>query len=279
MHGSVRLRRAVCVFAITALCVLPLAARAQPQPQQQRPLVPEGFGLDANTAAALSAEWLTEDERAAMRVFHGVWDERDLKTPALKAAAALMVWRLNDPALADPAAPIEDRVEAKFLAGELPEALAMLDAAGDAARSNRAVRLRAEILEGLGRLNEAAAAVAPLIERLTSRKTTEAADLVEGVRAMMVRARAQGQPARDFQTMLGLLGRARSELDRLHWPANFAEASLLLDKDNVQEGVTAALSPLSDLTTQFGSIDDLLAALPEIDDIVADAARDAISPF
>ena len=52
-----------------------------------------------------------------------------------------------------------------------------------------------------------------------------------------------------------------------------------LTVDPVQEGVTAALSPLSDLTTQFGSIDDLLAALPEIDDIVADAARDAISPF
>ncbi|MGE3775005.1 MAG: hypothetical protein AB7I32_18925 [Gammaproteobacteria bacterium] len=52
-----------------------------------------------------------------------------------------------------------------------------------------------------------------------------------------------------------------------------------LTVDPVQEGVTAALSPLTDLTTQFGSIDDLLAALPEIDDIVADAARDAISPF
>ncbi len=52
-----------------------------------------------------------------------------------------------------------------------------------------------------------------------------------------------------------------------------------LTVDPVQEGVTAALSPLSDLTTQFDSIDDLLAALPEIDDIVADAARDAISPF
>ncbi len=52
-----------------------------------------------------------------------------------------------------------------------------------------------------------------------------------------------------------------------------------LTVDPVQEGVTAALSPLSDLSDQFSSVDDLLAALPKIEDIVADAARDAISPF
>lgn len=52
-----------------------------------------------------------------------------------------------------------------------------------------------------------------------------------------------------------------------------------LTVDPVDEGVSALLSPLSNLTDEFGSIDDVLAALPDIEDVMADAARDAISPF
>lgn len=62
-------------------------------------------------------------------------------------------------------------------------------------------------------------------------------------------------------------------------PALDAETIDRLTVDPVQDGVTAALSPLSNLTGEFGSIDDVLAALPDIEDVMADAARDAISPF
>lgn len=245
MHGSVprlaSLSRSIttCIVALVLLMTATRSAIAR----QDQPLVPDGFTLSDAASNAIAAAWLTDDERSAMRVFHGVWDERDLKTPALRAAAALNAWRFDDPALTDPAAPVEDRAEAKLLAGDLPAALALLDESQT--RSNRGIRLRAEVLEGMGQQQEAAAAVDPLIERLISQKTAEAADLVEGVRAMVIRARLQGQPARDFQTMMNLLARARGELDRLYWPAMLVEADLLLDKDNIGEGVTALHEALS----------------------------------
>jgi tetratricopeptide (TPR) repeat protein len=189
----------------------------------------------------MAAAWLTDDERAELRVFHGVWDDRDLRTPTLRAQAALNAWRFDDAVFADDTVPVEVRAEAKMLAGDLPEALALLEGA----ESNKAIRLRAEILEGLGRNAEAVAAVEPLVDRLTSQKATDPADLVEGVRAMLIRARIEGQPARDFQTMMTVLARARGELDRLHWPAVLIEAQLLVEKDNFSEGVMALHETLS----------------------------------
>src|SRR4029453_15395964 len=136
-----------CLFAWCS----PLASGQQ----QERPLVPEGFVLDEAASNAISAAWLTGAERSGVGVFHGVWEERDPKTPALRPEAALHTWRFDDPALSDPATPAEDRAEAKMLAGELPAALELLEQAPANARSNRAVRLRAEILETLGRHDEA----------------------------------------------------------------------------------------------------------------------------
>lgn len=52
-----------------------------------------------------------------------------------------------------------------------------------------------------------------------------------------------------------------------------------LTVDPVQDAVTSALSPLTNLTSQFSSIDGILAALPDISDVVTDMAGDAISPF
>ena len=47
----------------------------------------------------------------------------------------------------------------------------------------------------------------------------------------------------------------------------------------MQYAVTAALSPLTNLTSQFSSVDNVLNALPDIQDIVTEMATDAISPF
>ena len=52
-----------------------------------------------------------------------------------------------------------------------------------------------------------------------------------------------------------------------------------LTVDPVQDAVTSALSPLTNLNSQFSNIDDLLDALPDITDIAEEMARDAISPF
>lgn len=205
------------------------------QQQQQRPLVPDAAALSEAASKAVTAEWLTPEERSAMRVFHGVWDERDLSTPTLRALAALTTWRLDDPSLDDPAVSVELRAEARLWRGDLEEAIDLLKGA----QGLTAARIRAEAFEALGRSREAEDAVAEPARQLITRRTQNAEELTEGVRALLIRARVQGQPSRDFQTMMQLLARAHQELDRLYWPAKMAEASLLLDKDNTQDAVAA----------------------------------------
>lgn len=198
-------------------------------------MVPPAFVLRDAAARALAAEWLRPDERSDLRIFHGVWDDRDLDTPQRQAAAALARFELEDPIFDDDAVTAELRAEARILAGRPEQALELL-AHRD---SIRVARLRAEALEMLGRLDEADAAVAEPVALLSRRNIDSPADLVDGIRALMVRARVQGQPARDFQTMVTLLGRAHQDLDRLYWPALVVEGTLLAEKGNAREAVAA----------------------------------------
>lgn len=229
------------LIAATALLAATVASPVNAQ--EDRPLVPVSLELQEAAARALAAPWLTEDERKDLRIFHGAWDEADLDSPARRAAAALMTWRLDDASLHDPATPVELRAEAAMRRGELEPALELLEDAS----SIRAGRLRAQALEALGRMEDADTAVTAPAARL-QQAVLNAPDLVDGVLALQVRARVQGQPARDFQTMLTLLGRAHQDLDRLYWPGRLAEAELLLEKHNTVEGVealheTLALNP------------------------------------
>ncbi len=200
-------------------------------------LTPE---LAAPVARALALEYLSEQERADLRVFHGVWTPEDLADPARRARAALVVGVWDDPSLSDPGAPVEERAEARLLRGDLDEAIDLLTGV----ETVRAGRIRAEALEGLGRFEEADAQIDPIVRRL-SEAGASAPDLVEGVRALALRARIEGRPADDFQRMMGLLGEARNRLDRLYYPGALAEARLLIDKDNAPEADEALVEPLS----------------------------------
>ena len=221
----------------TVAAVLGLLFVAHPSAlaQPRAPLVPEHVPLQASAQAAINAEWLSDAERKTLRVFHGVWDERDLDSPDARATVALNAWRFDDPALADPAVAAEIRAEALARQGELSGAIAVLKGVA----SNRAARIRAGAYEGLGDHRAAEAAVEGLVELLMNQRIDDAGELTEGVRALVVRARIQGQPARDYKTMMSLLGRAHQELDRLYWPAKLAEAGLLIAKDNRREAVAA----------------------------------------
>ncbi len=191
--------------------------------------------LAENVLRALEAPYLTPEEGADLRTFHGVWRPEDLESPRRRAQAALIVGAYDDPALANPDAAAEDRAEAALQRGDLEESLELLVGAA----SIRARRIRAEALEGLGRFEEADAAIGPIASELARQRTTSAEDLVEGVRALIIRARINGQPASDYHLMMSLLARARDELDRLYWPANLTEAQLLHAKDNNAEAVRA----------------------------------------
>jgi tetratricopeptide (TPR) repeat protein len=216
-----------------ALAALPAA---RPGLAQEPPsLVPAEVALNPAVQAALEAPWLDEAERRELRVFHGAWEPGDLDTPARRAAVALNAYDFAHPSLADPATPVELRAEARLRAGDLEGAAALL---GPVATS-RAARILAETYEALGRYDDAQRAAAGPRRRPKQARLDDPAELTEGVRTLFVVARIQGQPARDYETMIAMLSRAHQDLDRLYWPARLAEAQLLADKDNEGDAVTA----------------------------------------
>lgn len=207
--------------------------QAQSGPSTQ--LVPESFRLDEAAAKAIAAEWLSESERGDPRIFHGVWDQRDVVTAPQRAAVALNAWDFNNSVWDDPAVPAEMKAESRLRAGEPKQAIDLL---GDLA-TNRAARLRAEANEMLGDALAASAAVKQAVTAIQKNKIEDPAELTEGVRAMIIGSRLEGQPERDYQHMLDLLAKARQDLDRLYWPAPLVEAQLLFDKDRTTEAVDA----------------------------------------
>ncbi len=208
---------------------------------QSGPLVPESFRLSDAAQRAIGAAWLSDAERSELRAFHGVWEDGDLALPRAAAMVALNAWRFEDPAFDDPGVPVEMRAEARLRAGELDDAITILRPVD----SIRAARIRAQAFEELGDYKAAGDALRPAVARLLDRRVEEAADLTDGVRALAIRARIEGQPARDYQSMMTLLGRAHQEMDRLYWPAKLAEAELLIDKHNAREAVAALHETLS----------------------------------
>jgi tetratricopeptide (TPR) repeat protein len=229
------------VIAVLA-CIIGFAGAAMGQAgEEHRPLVPTSADVHEAVEAALHADWLTDRERAELRVFHGVWSEEDLLTPAARARVALNAWRFNDPALADESVPLTMRAQARLLAGELREAIALVE--GD--DSMAAGRIRVEALEALGDYDAARLAAEPIVRRLEQQPLEDAAALTEGVAVLAIRARLTGRPAGDYRVMMSRLARAGRELDRLYWPARLAEAELLIEKYNDDDAIAALHETLS----------------------------------
>lgn len=223
-----------------ALCLLATRAPAQPADPMPPPL------RAASVERMLSGDLLTDEQKHEARLRFGAWTEGDLDSPAARAHAALVTGALDDDSLRSPDADPLDRAEGAALRGELDNALGLL--AGQS--SIRAIRLRAETLERLGRFDDADAALEPLVSRMASRDITDADELAEGVRALMVRNRLRGpdragQAGADFQMLMGLLGRAKNDLDRLSWYARLVEAEILLDKDNPEDATKALVEVLA----------------------------------
>lgn len=192
----------------------------------------------------LEAEYLREDERKDLRIFHGLWHDEDLDTPQRRASAALIRGAYNHESLRDPSVRVEDRAEGMLLRGELEEAVALLQGV----ESARALRIRGEALEGLGRAQDAGKVLEPLAARLRAGELRTPAEMVEGVRGLVIRARVQPQeePAGgDFQRMLNVIGSARESLGRTHWHAPMIEAEILFAKHARSEGSEAAMQALA----------------------------------
>lgn len=232
--------------------------------------------------SVLLADYLTDDERRALRIEHGVWEPADLETPADRARAALVAGAYDDPVFADPGVDPTDTAEAFLFRGELEDALRVLAGVGDGIR---AARIRAQALYDLARFDDADAAVQPVVDRLLSEQIDDAGELAEGVRSLMIRARIRGSARAgggDFQTLKSIIERGRNELDRLSWRIRLAEAELLSEKHNLQDAAAAlnevlALNPrcaaaigmLADLSVNGFAFDQAETLLDRLDEIAA----------
>lgn len=236
-------RRLLAAVAGLALAgpSLPLAAQVVREPKPPALGAPE---LAPAVTRLLEQPYLTPEQARDLRIQHGVWREDDLAGPAERARAALVTGRFWDESLlSDQAAP-EDRAEAALARGEAEATLELLGGR----TSLRAQRLRAQALFDLGRMEEAGRTLDGVGEALTGATVTNADELVEGVRALLLRARMRGpwrSAEQDYRTITQLLARARDELDRLSWSARLAEAELLATKDNRGEARQAAKEALA----------------------------------
>jgi tetratricopeptide (TPR) repeat protein len=201
---------------------------------------------------ALESEFLTDIERARLRVRHGLATEADIQLPALRAKLALQRGCWDDDALigarAAAADPL-DRAEAAINRGEIDDALAILTGGFGAPGTDsslRALRLLSEAREMLG-LNELAVKSAmQCLRELSAAKPRTAMGIVEAARAGAVILR-RGQRAGDDQadavqndlnTLMTLLAEAR-RLDPLSWEARVVEATLLVDRGNFEQAAAA----------------------------------------
>ncbi len=190
---------------------------------------------------AIDAPFLTEDERHEMRIFHGVWTDADLTTPARRATAARIAGDWLNPIFNDESIPAVIRADRMVLIGETDGAIALLE--GDT--SPEACRIRAQALEWNGKFDEADQAIESVIAALVADQLTTAFDLTEGARCLAMRARLRGEPASQYSAILRIAGHIHQQVDRLYWPAKLVEAELLADKDNPKEAAAAAMEVLS----------------------------------
>lgn len=221
---------------------------------------PEAFPLPDVVPAVrrlLDEAYLTEVERRALRIRHGQWtreDVSDAANPDASAAAALIVGNYDEASLRDERTSAVLRARGELARGQTALALERLTnlCADPKAATLLAIRLRAEALEGLGRVTEADASLEPLVARMgelaQAESWADADEVAEGVRGLMLRAKWRGPEkggAADYKAMLALLQRAREQVDKLNWNVALAEAELLADKDNYPDAAAALAGALT----------------------------------
>jgi tetratricopeptide (TPR) repeat protein len=251
-----------------------------------------GISVSPVVQRAVQAEYLTDDEKIDLRVFHGLWDEDDLNTPDRLARAALQVAAWDHPVFEDESVDAELRAQALGARGDVDAAIALLEDN----QSMRAARIRVEGYWDHGRYEELLEATDSITARLQLRQFESASELVDAVKMLQLRARVAGASGDDFKTMMGMLAYARDEMDRLYWPAWELEAELLIEKDNratavetLQQGLSMCpkSAMLHGLQAQLGvdgfnfeAVDKITAVLTkQHESVYKDHEVDRVSPI
>lgn len=199
----------------------------------------------------LGEPYLTDAERRSLRVRHGQWTREDLADANdvdAAARAALTAGEYDDPSLTNEKTSSLLRARGEMVRGQYALAADRLALLCDDPKtaSLLAIRLRAEALEAQGKVGEADTSLEPLVARMKelahAESWADADEVAEGVRGLMLRAKWRGteqEGGSDYKAMLGLLSRAREQVDKLNWNVALAEAELLVDKDNYPDAAAA----------------------------------------
>ena len=207
------------------LSALPCAGSVVPPPRPVSPVVQQ----------LLADDVLTEEERAALRRSHGLWDTEDLSTPVHQAQAALQLCRFDDPVFDDPSLPIELRAHAVWGRGNRLDALALLEGASGLEALSLSGRVGWE-------LNDDESTAILNLAMQSPPKT--AVEEVARIRAARQHAMSTGRTGDAYQPILDALAEVRDVRDPLCWDALVEEADLLIEKQRYTEGVTAAWEAL-----------------------------------
>lgn len=195
----------------------------------------------------ISAEYLSEDERTALRVRHGVWSPGDLLNPEHAARAAVDAGAYDHPFARDPEAHPFVRAQAALHRGDPQGALdALHERTGMFPPSYNTLQARA--YEMLGKHADAYASLVTLENQLADTKINDADEIAWAAEGLMHLMRLRG-PQRDaraeYEAIAKLLANTREQIDRTSWRVRLAEARLLYAHNNFTDARNAAAEALA----------------------------------
>ncbi|MDA1008646.1 MAG: tetratricopeptide repeat protein [Planctomycetota bacterium] len=198
----------------------------------QAQIVPKSDAPSNAVVKAMEAPFLTVEERRAMRVAHGLWEQGDLGSVNDRALASTLMWNFDE--RIDPGALPQLQARAHVQRGEANEAIAVLADRSDV----ESCQLRAQALLSLGQHAAAADAARACIDSMKSNASPSRETIASVAEALLVLERVEPLDAKVFQSVLDALGSAR-EADRLDWRAPLAEGRILLAHHNNNDGIAA----------------------------------------
>ena len=193
----------------------------------------------------INAAFLTDEERATLRVLHGQWLREDLNDPILASQVALDIHDYANPIFSDGNAPLLDRAQAQLAQGNPAEALSLIEQIETP--TIVAYAIKADALQLLGRTDEAIETLERIEQSLAAQTIEDAGQLAIGSEALitLTRLRSPEVSAKaDYEAIEALLSMARDRLDRLDWRVRNVEAHLLYEHHNLGEAHTAAIEAL-----------------------------------
>ncbi|MDF1810096.1 MAG: hypothetical protein P1U42_10415 [Phycisphaerales bacterium] len=223
-----------------------------PPADDQRAQVPQELSeITQALKDLLNASYLTDEERSALRVEHGLWTSQDLNDPIHAAKAALMLCNLTAPSLKNPNADPFDRAHAALLRGEPQNAINLLDQQLGGLQPPSYLSIKAQAHEMLGQNDLALSSLKEIESMMTSEIVSDPNELAFAIEGLIQLTRLRGPTENkdfdansEYQSIAKLLANARDNIDRLNWRIRLVEAQLFYAHNNYKDAHNAAVEVL-----------------------------------